>query len=163
MRAICRVYAARTKKFVNEEYWGITGLLHDADYEITRKTPDKHTLYLEERIGKILPKEVMYAIKSHNYRYTGQQPISAMDWALYSADELTGFIISCGLEQRERRLNLVTVDTVIAKMQNQSFAKGVDRAQIVACESKLGLSLKEFVAIVLASMQAIAVDLGFEN
>ncbi len=163
MRAICRIYTARTKKFANEEYWGITGLLHDADYEITRKTPEKHTFYLEERLGKILPKEIMYAIKSHNYRYTGQQPVSAMDWALYSCDELTGFIISCGLEQREKRLNLVTVDTVITKMQDQSFAKSVDRTQIAACEPKLGFTVKEFVGIVLASMQAIAVDLGFEN
>ena len=162
MRSICRAYNAKTKAYVNEEWWALSGLLHDADYELTRNTPEKHTLYLEERIGKTLPKEVMYAIKAHNYKYTGVVPTSAMDWALYTCDELTGFIIACGMDMKEKRLNLVTVDTVIKKMADQSFAKSVDRAQIVACEQKLGFPLKEFIGIVLASMQAIAIDLGFE-
>lgn len=163
MRSIARVYAARKKGFINEENWGITGLLHDADYEITRKTPQQHTLYLEGRIGKIVPPEVMYAIKAHNVRYTGIRPVSSMDWALYACDELTGFIVVCGLEQKEKRLNLVTVDTVISKMQDLSFAKKVDRAQIYSCEQMLGFNVKEFVGIVLAAMQSIAVDLGFES
>ncbi len=162
MRAICRVYSAKTKAYVNEEMWALAGILHDADYDLTRNTPDKHTLFLEEKIGKVLPKEVMYAIKAHNYKYTGIVPTSAMDWALYTCDELTGFIISCVLTQKEKRLNLVTADMVIQKMADAGFAKSVDRAQIVACEQKLGFPLKEYVGIVLASMQAIAIDLGFE-
>lgn len=162
MIAICRVYNAKTKAFVNEDWWAITGLLHDADYEITRNTPEKHTLYLEERLGNTLPKEVMYAIKSHNYKYNGVVPTSAMDWALYTCDELTGFIISCALKLKEKRLNLVTADMVISKMADQKFAKSVDRSQIVACEQKLGFTLKEYIGITLAAMQAIAIELGFE-
>lgn len=162
MRAIARVYAARTKRFVNEEEWGLAGLLHDADYEITRKTPQRHTLYLEEKIGKIVPKDVMYAIKAHNYRYTGVQPIRAMDWALYTCDELTGFIIACALVQKEKKLIMVTTDSVIRKMQDQSFAKSVDRQQILVCEKMLGFTLKEYVGVVLSAMQAVAIDLGFE-
>lgn len=163
MRAIAKVYNARTHSFINEEAWALTGLLHDADYELTRKTPKRHTFYLEEKIGKILPPEVMYAIKAHNYKYTGLAPKSAMDWALYTCDELTGFIIMSALEQKNKRLLMVTVDMVLKNMQDQKFAKNVDRTQILLCEERLGMPIREFVGIVLAAMQAIAIDLGFEG
>jgi len=162
MKAIGRVYNAKTKAYVNEADWALAGLLHDADYELTRNTPEKHTLFLEEKIGNILSKEVMYAIKAHNYKYTNSPPISAMDWALYTCDELTGFIVACALIQKERRISLVTVDMILTKLLDKSFAKSVDRTQISACEQKLGFPLREFIGIVLASMQAIAIDLGFE-
>lgn len=161
MRAICRIYNARTHKYVNEENWALCALLHDADYELTRNKPEKHTLYLEEKIGNVIPKDVMYAIKAHNYRYTGLSPQSAMDWALYTCDELTGFVIACVLSQKDKMLAQVTVDMVIKKLQDQSFAKSVDRTQIVLCEEKLGFPIREYVTIVLSSMQAIAISLGF--
>lgn len=162
MKGIGRLYASKYQKFVNEEQWGLAGLLHDADYELTRSTPERHTFYLEERLGKVLPKEVMYAIKAHNYQHTGCQPATAMDWALFACDELTGFIIICTLESKEKKLSYLTVDTVLKKIQDQSFAKNVDRSQILSSEAKLGMPIREFVGIVLSSMQAIAIDLGFE-
>lgn len=161
MRAICRVYNAKTHAYVNEEAWALSGLLHDADYEITRNTPEKHTLYLEEKIGQILPKEVMYAIKAHNYKYTGLVPQSPMDWALYTCDELTGFIIASALVQKNKQISSVTVDFVIKKMQEKSFAKSVDRAQILLCEQRLSFPIQEYIGIVLIAMQDIATDLGF--
>ncbi len=163
MRAICRVFGAKTHAYVKEEDWALAGLLHDADYEITRNTPNRHTIYLEEKIGSVLPKEVMYAIKAHNYAYTSVVPQTAMDWALYTCDELTGFVISCALTQKKKLLSTVTVEMILRKMQDTSFAKSVDRAQIVACEEKLGFPLKEYIGIVLGAMQAIAKDLGFES
>lgn len=162
MRAISRIYNAKTHNYVNEESWAIAGLLHDADYELTRNTPEKHTLYLEEKIGNVLPKDILYAIKAHNYKYTGVVPQSAMDWALYTCDELTGFIIAAALVQKDKKLKSVTVDFVIKKMQETSFAKSVDRSQIVACEEKLGFPIREYVGIVLGAMQSIATSLGFE-
>ena len=163
MRAIARLYNARTHGFINEEFWGLTGLLHDADYELTRNTPKKHSLYLEEKIGKILPPEVMYAIKAHNYKYTGLPPKSPMDWALYTCDELTGFIIMSALSQKNKRLLTVNAEMVLKNMQDQNFAKNVDRTQILLCEGQLGIPIREYVGVVLASMQAIAIDLGFEG
>lgn len=162
MIAIGKDYSARTNTPVNIENWALSGLLHDADYEITRKTPEKHTLYLEEKIGQILPKEVIYAIKAHNYKYTGLVPLSPMDWALYTCDELTGFIIASALVQKNKQLSAVTVDFVIKKMQEKSFAKSVDRTRILLCEKELGFPLQEYVGIVLTAMQSIAKALGFE-
>jgi len=163
MRAICRVFGAKTHGYIKEEDWALTGLLHDADYEITKNTPARHTIYLDEKIGSVLPKEVMYAIKAHNYAYTGVVPQTAMDWALYTCDELTGFVIACAISQKKKLLSTVTVEMVLRKMQDTTFAKSVDRAQIAACEEKLGFPLKEYIGIVLGAMQAIAKDLGFES
>lgn len=163
MRAICKVYNAQTHALVNEEVWALAGLLHDADYELTRKTPERHTLFLEEKIGKILPPEVMYAIKAHNYKYTGVAPTTAMDWALFTCDELTGFIVASALIQKDKKLSSVTVDFILKKMQDKSFAKSVDRSQIMACEEKLGFPIRVYIGIVLGSMLAIAQDLGFDT
>ena len=163
MRAISKYYSAKYKTPVDEEMWALTGLLHDADYEITRSTPEKHTLYLEDRIGKILPPEVMYAIKAHNFKYTGVEPKSPMDWALYTCDELTGFVIAAVLVRKDKKLMSVSSDFILNKMGDRNFAKSVDRAQIAACEQKLGFKLLEYTQIVLASMQAISDDLGFEG
>ena len=162
MIAIGKNYSARKNTPVNIENWALSGLLHDADYETTRNTPEKHTIYLEEKIGNVLPKEVMYAIKAHNYKYTGLVPLSTMDWALYTCDELTGFIIASALVQKNKQLSSVTVDFVIKKMQEKSFAKSVDRTQILLCEQKLVFPIAEYVGIVLIAMQSIAKDLGFE-
>lgn len=165
MRAICRVFGAKTHAYIKEEDWALAGLLHDADYELTRNDPNKHTLYLEEKIGSVLPKEVMYSIKAHNYNYTGLVPQTAMDWALYTCDELTGFVIAVTLAQKQKQklISLVTVEMVLRKMQDTNFAKSVNRAQIVACEEKLGFPLKEYIGIVLGAMQSIAKELGFES
>lgn len=161
MRAIGKYYAGLTKKPIDLDMWGLTGLLHDADYEITRNTPEKHTLYLEEKIGKLLPKEVMTAIKAHNFAYTKVQPVTPMEWAMYTCDELTGFVIACALVQKDKKMKLVTVDFILKKMGDTSFAKSVDRKQILLCEQSLGIKVKTYIQIVLTSMQAIAPTLGF--
>src|ERR1035437_9315848 len=61
-----------------EEEWGIVGLLHDADYELCKKHPEKHTLILEEKIGDKLDPKLMTAIKSHNWQNNGAVPKSRM-------------------------------------------------------------------------------------
>lgn len=162
MRTIARYLSTKHKTPLDEEAWALVALLHDADYELTRKTPKRHTLYLEEKIGKALSPEVMYAIKSHAYKTTGIVPQSAMDWALYTCDELTGFVIATSLSQKEKRISTVTVELVMQKMKDLTFAKNVDRGQIMACEQKLGIPLAEYTRIVLSSMQSIAPTLGFE-
>lgn len=161
MRAIAKYYASKNQITVDIEPWGLTGLLHDADYELTRNTPEKHTLYLEEKIGNSLPKDVMTAIKAHNFAYTKIKPVTPMDWAMYTCDELTGFVIACTLVQKNKKMSEVTVDFILKKMGDYSFAKSVDRKQILLCEQALNIPVKTYIQIVLSAMQAIATTLGF--
>ena len=162
MRALGTWIMSHSTTPVNLDDWGLVGLLHDADYELTKTHPENHTLYLEEKIGNSLSPEILYAIKSHNYRYNGIQPKSLMDWALYACDELTGFVISCALKEKNKSMNTVTVTEILAKMNDKNFAKDVDRGQILTCEKMLNIPIQEFIQIVLKSMQTIAPTLGFE-
>ena len=144
----------------DEEKWGMVGLLHDADYELSKNQPEKHTLILEKKLGNKLLPEVMYAIKAHNWQNTGAQPQSAMDWSIYSCDELTGLIIAAALIHPDKKLSSITTDFVINRFNESSFAKGASRAQIKTCEEKLNIPLKDFIEICLSSMQAISGELG---
>ncbi len=143
-----------------EESWGIVGLLHDADYELTKKHPEKHTLVLEEKIGKDLPPDIMYAIKSHNFKFTDTNPESKMDWAIVACDELTGLIIAAALVHPDRKLASLDEHFILKRLNEKSFAKGADREPIKTCEKELGIPLNDFISIVLTAMQKIAPQLG---
>jgi len=88
-----------------EEKWGLVGLLHDADYELTKDTPEKHAIVLEEKIGDKLPKDVMHAIQSHNADRNGVMPQNLMDWSIYCCDELTGLIVATALIHPDKKLS----------------------------------------------------------
>lgn len=148
------------QSLIDEEKWGIVGLLHDADYELSKNHPEKHTLILEEKIGSKLEPEVMHAIKSHNYTNVGIMPTTLMDWSIYACDELTGLIIAATLIHPEKKLASVDNAFIMNRFNEASFARGANRDQIKTCETKLKIPLNEFVDIVLKAMQNIAPDLS---
>ncbi len=142
-----------------EEKWGLVGLLHDADYELSKNHPEKHSLILEEKIGNQLPPDVLYAIKAHAFQYNGVEPKSKMDFAMYCLDELTGIIIAAILIHPDKKLTSLTTDFVLNKFNDLNFAKGAAREQIKMCETKLNIPLNEFIDICLKAMQQIAPQL----
>ncbi len=148
----------------DKKTWGIVGLLHDSDYEETKETAKKdHTKktikWLEEADAHI---DIRDAIASHAWNYVegAPQPKTKMQWALFTCDELTGLIVAVALVKPDKRLASVTVESVMKKWKQKSFAAGVDRSQIEMCEERLGIDLKEFVQIALTAMQNIYEDLG---
>lgn len=167
MRALARHFKSRNsdessfaKVSEDEEKWGLVGLLHDADYELTKDNPEKHTLVLEERIGKDLEPDVMRAIKSHNKEYSGVEPQAKMEWGIYICDELTGLIVAAALIHPDKKLNSIDVDFILRRFHEPSFARGADRKRITPCEEKLGIPLREFTEIALKAMQDISSELG---
>jgi hypothetical protein len=140
--------------------WKIVGLIHDADYE---KHPDIHPLFLIEELEKRKEDKVLInAIKTHAWKYREglPEPTTKLEWSLYCCDELTGLIVAVALVRPEKKLSLVTVENVLKKWPEKSFAKGVSREQISLCEEKLGIPLNQFIEIVLKSMQGISSELG---
>ena len=83
-----------------------------------------------------------------------------MEWALYCCDELTGFIIAVTLVRPGKRLSSVTLDNVLKKWDEKTFAAAVKREQIEECESRLEIPKNEFIEIALTAMQGISDDLG---
>lgn len=145
------------------DLWGIAGLLHDADWEKTGETPDKHTHLVTQWIKEVEPdEELENAIYTHAWGYVkgNPEPATAIQWALYTCDELTGLIVATALVKPDRKLSSVTVESVMSKWDQKAFAKGVNREQIKMCEAKLNIPLGEFVQIALTAMQSIAPELG---
>lgn len=156
--------ALATRLGGDPETWGIAGLLHDADYEETKENDPKknHTKviaqWLEEADARV---DVKDAIASHAWNYVdgAPKPVTPMQWALYTCDELTGLIVACALV-KGGSLSEVTVETVQKKWGQKSFAAGVDRSQIEMCKEQLGITLSEFIEITLRAMQGVHDDLG---
>jgi len=157
-----RLTSKENKK--EEEKWRIAGLLHDADYELTKdnlkKKHTKKTLtWLKEKPES---SEIYDAVASHAWGYVvdAPKPKTLMQWSLYCCDELTGLIVAVALVKPDKKLASVNVDSVMKKWNSSSFAAGVNRKQIEECEIHLGIPLREFVEIALSAMQSIHEDLG---
>ncbi len=143
--------------------WEIAGILHDMDYEITKDDHSKHTKLAVSWLDEVgVSNEIKNAILAHAWGYVegNPEPKSSMEWSIYCCDELTGLIVACALVKPSKKISDVTVDTVLGKWNQRSFAAGVNRNQIAICEEKLGIPLKEFIAISLMAMQNIHSDLG---
>jgi putative nucleotidyltransferase with HDIG domain len=141
----------------NEDVWGITGLLHDIDYEETAADPARHGIiganYLE---SKGVRSEIVYAVKVH----AGHQPArSKLDWALFATDPLTGLIVASALMHPDKKLASLDIEFIVRRFKEKRFAAGANRDQINAC-ANLNLELEPFIGIALRGMQGIAGDLG---
>jgi len=142
--------------------WGLAGLLHDADYEEIKDNPELHTHRTIEWLEKTdTSSEVKHAILAHGFGYVkdAPEPKTAMEWALYTSDELTGLIVAVALV-KGGKLKDVEVSSVMKKWNQKAFAAGANREQIGLCEEKLMIKKEEFVGIVLSAMQEISEDLG---
>lgn len=161
VEAVMRALAKRLDG--NVDTWGMAGLLHDADYELTKNNPKEHThltvKWLDDVGGD---QEVKNAILAHGWGFVegNPEPKTSMEWALYTCDELTGFIVAVTLVRPEKNLEAVTVENILKKWPEKSFAAGVHREQIELCEEKLGIPLRKFVTILLEAMQGISKELG---
>lgn len=145
------------------ETWEIVGLLHDADYEKTKDTPEQHTVLLAEILSdEGVDEDIIRAIQSHNYEYTGLMPESVMEYALLSCDDLTGLIVAVALVNPEK-LPGVMVKSVLKKFSSKTFAAGADREKIRRCEENLDLPLEVFIDLVLQAMKEEAALLGLES
>ena len=147
----------------DEELWGLTGLLHDLDYEKLKNTPEKHpSLIFAELEKQAVDSRIIQAIRSHAWHWQADapEPVGKMEWSLFTCDELTGLIIACALVQPDRKLTSVTVETVLKKLPKKDFAKGVDRERLNYVKINLDLTISEFIGICLAGLQSISADLG---
>jgi len=157
MRAYARKYGE------DEALWGITGLLHDFDYERwpndERKPDDEHpTTGVAILREKGYPEEILEAIMGHA-DHTGAPRESLMAKTLYAVDELTGFITACSLV-RPTGLTDLKVKSVKKKLKDPSFARGVDRDEVNKGVAELAVDFSEHVQFVIEAMKEIQGELG---
>ena len=141
------------------ELWGVTGLLHDLDYEFTKAEPERHAFITAKMVDELLPKEATNAIKAHNYQYTAQIPLTYLDKSLIAADAVSGLIIAAALVMPSKRLADVTPKTLADKFKDKSFAAGCNRKRIELCED-MELGLQMFLELSLQALKGISGELG---
>jgi len=140
------------------ELWGITGLLHDIDFEKTEETPERHGLVAMEILPATLAEDVRNAVCRHN-EANGSVRSTSLDFALSASESLTGLITATALVYPDKRVASVKVKSVTKRMKEKAFARNVSRECILECE-KIGLSLDSFVETGISSMGKIAAELG---
>ncbi len=158
VEAAMRAYARRFGE--DEEMWGITGLLHDMDYE-KHPTPDEHPMVgVRELERRGYPEAVIHAIKGHA-DYLDVPRDTLMSKTLYAVDELSGFIVACAL-MRPEGLENMKAKSVRKKMKQKSFAAAVNRDDIVRGAEELGVDLNEHIEFVAQALRERSGELGFK-
>ena len=156
VEAAMRAYARRFGE--DEEKWGITGLLHDMDYE-RHPTPEEHPMVgVRELESRGYPDDVIHAIKGHA-DYLDVPRDTLMSRTLYAVDELSGFIVACALVRPEGLENM-KAKSVRKKMKQKSFAAAVNREDIVRGAEELGVDLDEHIVFVAGALREHSGELG---
>ena len=143
----------------DEAEWGLAGLLHDIDVELTDGDMTSHS-----KLGADLARDlgasdaVARAILCHNDMH-GITPQTDMEKALFCADPLTGLITAAVLVRPDKSIGNLEAKSVRKRFKEKSFAAGANREQIARC-SDIGLELDEFIEIGVTAMQGIAPELG---
>lgn len=153
MRCLARKYDE------NEELWGITGLLHDFDYE-KYPSSEEHP-YVGNKILKEndYPQELTTAIMGHA-NYTDVPRESLMSKALYAADEISGFIFAVTYVRPSKSVHDVKVRSVKKKLKQKSFAASVNRNEVYEAPAELGVTLDEHIQFVINALREKSEILG---
>jgi putative nucleotidyltransferase with HDIG domain len=160
VEAAMRFYAEKLGE--DMDLWGLTGLLHDFDWEI-HPTLEEHPIagapILRER-G--VPEEIIQAILSHA-DHTGVPRVNTMQKALYACDEITGLVTAVALVRPSRSLYDLTASSVKKKWKDKAFAAGANRDEISRATAEFGLELWGHTDNVILAMRKIAPMLGLEG
>lgn len=165
VEAAMRAYAARFGE--EQERWGLTGLLHDFDYErfpndahsATDEHPAEGVRILRE---KGYPEDMLQAILGHA-TYCGVPRETQMAKALFAVDELTGLITASALVRPSRSVLDLDGRSVRKKMKDKGFARGVSREDVVQGASELGVDLDVHIQFVIEAMRPVADSIGLEG
>lgn len=157
VEAAMRFYAEKYNQ--NVDTWGITGLLHDFDWEI-HPSLDEHPQKGEPILRKRgVPDEICRAILSHA-DHTGIPRDSMMEKALYACDEITGLIVAVALIRPSKSLADLTVKSIKKKWKDKSFAAGANREEIAKGAEAFDIDLWDHTNNVIIAMRKISESLG---
>lgn len=154
VEAALRWYARQ--RGADEEQWGLAGLLHDMDWE---KYPEEHPLKaVDELRGRGYPEEVLHAILAHRPDFTNTPPETDLDRHLLACDEITGLITATAY-MRPTGIDDLEAKSVIKKMKDKAFARGVNRDDVKEGAEMIGVELSQHIANVIEAMRGIAEEL----
>ena len=146
----------------NSVEWGLTGLLHDFDYEMyptLEDHPYKGNKILKEQN---YPESICNAIMGHA-TYTGVPSDTDMAKALFAVDELTGFIFAVTYVRPSKSIFEVKPKSVKKKLKQKSFAASVLREDIYQSMEELNVDMTEQIQFVIDALKEKAEELGLKG
>jgi predicted hydrolase (HD superfamily) len=146
----------------NEEEWGIVALLHDFDYERWPSLDDHPFRGCEILREKGYPEWVTRAILSHA-EYSGVPRESRLEKTLWACDEMAGFVTAASLVRPSKSVLDLESASVIKRMKDKAFARGVKREDLRRGADELGVPLEQHIANVIAFMRERADALGLRG
>lgn len=156
--AIMRSVARRLGE--DPDKWGLTGLLHDLDFETSKDTPPLHTTKTVELLSsRGFPDDVLHAVREHNAEALGIRRESSLGIALACSETITGLLVAAALVCPDKKLASVKPKSVRKRMKETAFARNVNRSIILESE-RIGIPLDDFIELSLAAMQEIGRQLG---
>lgn len=156
--AVLRVLA--TKLGHDPDEWGLAGLLHDIDVEITQGDPYRHGPFAAGMLDGLLSAEAIDAIVMHNEMATGKERTTIFQHALAAGETITGLIMATAMVYPDKKLASVKTKSITKRMKEKAFAASVKRENILECE-RIGIPIDEFAEMALVAMQGISDELGF--
>ncbi len=161
VEASLRAYA--TYYGEDAELWGITGLLHDLDYERFADMDDQENGHPRTELrlfrARGYPAELIHAVEAHA-TFLGVSRESLLDRALLACDELTGLIQACAYVRPDRDLRNIELKSIKKKWKDKAFTAAIDRQENMLFIEELGVPFDDHVQRVLTAMQGIAAELG---
>jgi uncharacterized protein len=144
----------------DQEKWGLAGLLHDLDVEITNAEPTIHGTQTEILLKDWdVDPDILDAIRMHNECSSGKERSTEFQYALAAGETITGLIFATTYVYPDKKLTSVKPKSVVKRMKEKIFAASVRRENIMECE-KIGIPIDEFAAIAIESMLPISGDIG---
>ncbi|MEO5825404.1 MAG: HD domain-containing protein, partial [Gemmatimonadales bacterium] len=146
------------------DYWAVVGLLHDFDYERfpnPDRAPDAEhpAAGVAELRAQDFPEDGCAAILGHA-GYTGVPRTTDVARVLFAVDELAGFVVACALVRPSRSLQDLEAPSVLKKLKDKGFARGVSRDDVRAGAEELGVPLDALARDVIAALRPHDAQLG---
>lgn len=160
VEAAVRGYARRFGE--DEEFWGITALLHDFDYEKYPDLADHPFRGAEILRERGYPETMIRAILSHG-DHTNTPRESRLEHTLFACDEMAGFITAAALVRPSKSVLDLEASSVRKRMKDKAFAKGCKREDLVKGAEEIGLPLDEHIANIIESLRERAEELGIKG
>ncbi|MBA4421450.1 MAG: HAD family hydrolase [Anaerolinea sp.] len=160
VEAVMRYYAEYLGEDV--DLWGVTGLLHDFDWEI-HPSAELHPAAGSEILrAEGVDEVIIHAILSHG-THLGIPRVTQMEKYLNACDEITGLVTAVALVRPSKSIYDLASSSVKKKWKDKAFAAGTNREEMETAAVECGLELWQHVDNVIMAMRRIAPELGLEG
>ncbi len=146
----------------DEDLWGVAGILHDIDWELTQNNPEQHCHLAKDLLQKAgVDENIIHAVQSHGYGICiDVEPQNDLERVLFTIDELTGLIITAGLVRPSKSLADLELKSVKKKWKDKAFARGVNREIIKSGAEKLNMPLDDVINETINALRPVEKEIG---